>query len=264
MLIERLANRFGLCDLALAWFKSYLSNRSHFVSIRGARSVTRPLSCGVPQGSVLGPILYLGCIPPRWGILLGDTTWAIISMPMILSCIRLSILSVGMIKLILSLRLYIVSKISTAGCLVMSRNKLKLNRDKTELLVISSKYRPRPSLDSILVGDHRIERSDKARNIGVVFDETLSLDKHVSSVCQSALFHLWKIAKIRMYLTSESTKTLVHAYVTCRLDNCNSLVLGSPKYTIQKLQRVQNCAARLIAGQSLGATLVTCGAANCL
>ena len=52
-----------------------------------------------------------------------------------------------------------------------------------------------------------------------------------------------------MNLTSESTKTVVHAYVTCRPDNCNSLLLGSPKYMIQKLQRVQNCAARLEAWQ---------------
>ena len=44
ILTERLANRFGLCDLALAWFKSYLSDRTHFVSIRGGRSVTRSLS----------------------------------------------------------------------------------------------------------------------------------------------------------------------------------------------------------------------------
>ncbi|XP_068741780.1 uncharacterized protein [Montipora capricornis] len=131
----------------------------------------------------------------------------------------------------------------------MSCNKLKLNRDKMELLVISSKYRPRSSLDSILVGDHRVNRSDKAWNIGIVLDETLSLDKHVNSVCKSALFHLWNVAKIRVYLSSESTKTLVHAYVTCRLDNCNSLLLGSPKYMIQKLQRVQNCPKRLVAGQ---------------
>ena len=59
ILIERLANRFGLCNLALAWFKSYLSDRTHFVSIRGVWSVTCSLSCGVPQGSVLGSILYL-------------------------------------------------------------------------------------------------------------------------------------------------------------------------------------------------------------
>ena len=239
ILIERLANRFGLCDLALAWFKSYLSDRTHFVSIRGARSVTRSLSCRVSQGSVLGPILYLLYTSP-----LGDIVRQY---------------SMGYHFLYLSFnslsgddQAYSVAQVESCVRDIdrwMCCNKLKLNRDKTELLVISSKYRPRPSVDSILVGDHRVNRSGKARNIGVAFDETLSLDKHVSSVCKSALFHLWIIAKIRMYLTSESTKTLVHAYVTCRLDNCNSLLLGSPKYMIQKLQRVQNCAARLVAGQ---------------
>ena len=64
----------------------------------------------------------------------------------------------------------------------MSCDKLKLNRDKTKLLIISSKYQPRPSLDSILVGNH-VNRSDKAWNIGVAFDETLAMDKHVSSLC---------------------------------------------------------------------------------
>ena len=120
-------------------------------------------------------------------------------------------------------------------------NKLTIQHGSNALLI--------PSLDSILAGDHRVNRSDKAWNIGIAFDETLSLDKHVSSVCKSTLFHLWNIAKIRMYLTSESKKTLVYAYVTCRLDNCNSLLLRSPKYMVQKLQRVQNCAARLVAGQ---------------
>ena len=57
------------------------------------------------------------------------------------------------------------------------------------------------------------------------------------------------IAKIREYLTIESTKSLVHAFVTCRLDNCNSLLVGSPSHLFQKLQRVQNCAARLVTGQ---------------
>ena len=129
----------------------------------------------------------------------------------------------------------------------MARNKLKLNRDKTELLVISSKHRPCPSLDSILAGDYRVRPSNTARNIGVVFDQTLSLEEHVISVCKSALFHLRNIFKIREYLTVESTKALVHAFVTCRLDNCNSLLIGSPKCLIIKLQCIQNCTARLVA-----------------
>ena len=129
----------------------------------------------------------------------------------------------------------------------MTRNKLKLNRDKTELLVISSRYRPRPSLDSIVVGNCRVCPLISARNIGVVFDQTLSLEKHVNSVCKVALFHLRNIAKIREYLTVDNTKILVHAFVICRLDNCNSLLVGSPKYLFQKLQRIQNCAARLVA-----------------
>ena len=59
-------------------------------------------------------------------------------------------------------------------------------------------------------------------------------------------YHIRYIACIRRFLSEESTKALVHAFVTCRLDNCNSLLYGLPKNQIEKLQRVQNCAGRLV------------------
>ena len=59
ILLNRLSTRFGITGAALSWFSSYLSNRYQFVNIRGQLSSNRPLECGVPQGSVLGPILYL-------------------------------------------------------------------------------------------------------------------------------------------------------------------------------------------------------------
>ena len=77
------------------------------------------------------------------------------------------------------------------------RNKLKLNQDKTELLVISSKYRPRPPLDYIRVGEEVIKSSKQARNLGVGFDQYLDFKEHVKLTCKSAFFRIRSIAKIR-------------------------------------------------------------------
>ena len=72
------------------------------------------------------------------------------------------------------------------------------------------------------------------------------MSKHVTSVCKSAFYHLHNIRRIKNYLSRENRLTLVHAFVTSRLDYCNSLLYGVPKDQISKLQRVQNAAARLV------------------
>ena len=87
---------------------------------------------------------------------------------------------------------------------------------------------------------------DSARNIGVVMDSTLSMVQHVSAVCKSAYAHLRNIAKFRRYLTQDATATLVHSLVTSRLDNMNSLLYGLPDTQLNKLQRIQNHASKVI------------------
>ena len=72
----------------------------------------------------------------------------------------------------------------------MRVNKLKLDTDKPELLIISSKYRPRPLLDSISINDNVAQPSTSARNLGFVMDNSLTLEKHVNSLTKSAFFHL--------------------------------------------------------------------------
>ena len=72
------------------------------------------------------------------------------------------------------------------------------------------------------------------------------MDSHINQVCKTAFYHIHNIRRISKYLSQESLKTLVHAFVTSRLDYCNSLLYGLPKYHISKLQRVQNAAARLV------------------
>ena len=83
----------------------------------------------------------------------------------------------------------------------MTSNKLMLCSDKTELLVLNACHRPRPPLKSVTVDRDVIYASHAAKNIGVWFDEFLSMDKQVRAVCKSALFHPRNIAKIRKYLS---------------------------------------------------------------
>ena len=130
----------------------------------------------------------------------------------------------------------------------MTSNKLMLCSDKTELLVLNACHRPRPPLKSVTVDRDVIYASHAAKNIGVWFDEFLSMDKQVRAVCKSALFHPRNIAKIRKYLSLTRWKILIHAFITSKLDYCNSLLSGLRQDHINKLQLVQHSASRLLTG----------------
>ena len=72
------------------------------------------------------------------------------------------------------------------------------------------------------------------------------MERQVSAICKSTFFHIRNISRIRKFLSVSSAKALVHTFITCRLDNCNSLLYGLPKHLVHRLQLAQNCAARLI------------------
>ena len=128
----------------------------------------------------------------------------------------------------------------------MTIYKLKLNTDKTELAVFYSNFRAKPDLFSIKVGNQIIHPKMSLKNIGAIFDETVSMLLQVNSICKSAFFHRRNISRIRKYLSRTATERLIHAFVTSKLDYYNSLLHGLPKYCIQKLQSVLNAAARLL------------------
>ena len=131
---------------------------------------------------------------------------------------------------------------------ILQTNKLMLNSDKTELLVLNACHRPRPPLESITVGRDVIHASHAAKNIGVWFDEFLSMDKQVKAVYKLPFFHLRNIAKIGKYISPTRCKIWIHAFITSKLDYCNSLLSVLRQDHINKLQLVLNCAARLLTG----------------
>ena len=115
----------------------------------------------------------------------------------------------------------------------MIANKLLLNSNKTEFLVLNACHRLQPNIDSTQIGHDIIHASKSAKTIGVWLDSTLSMDKQISTMCKSAFFHLHNIAKIRKYISLQHCEILLHAFVTAKLDYCNSLLCGLKKEKIQ-------------------------------
>ena len=108
-------------------------------------------------------------------------------------------------------------------------------------------YKKLPPIN-LRIDGHQMQPSQNVRNLGVVFDRHASMETQVKSVCRSAYVQLRRLRRIKKYLPRDSLETLVHAFVSSRLDYCNALYLGIPQKQLSRLQLVQNCAARLLAG----------------
>ncbi len=126
------------------------------------------------------------------------------------------------------------------------QNQLNLNNRKTEFLFLHSNLGDKPNTPTITIKDNLISSFSTARNLGVLFDDNLTLRSHVTSVCKTVYYHNHHISHIRKFLISSAVKTLVHSLVASRLDYCNSVLAGLPDSTLHKLQPIQNSATRLV------------------
>ncbi len=236
-ILMSILRKMGVSGTALLWFESYLSDRSFRVSWRGEVSKSQLLATGVPQGSVLGPLLFsiymssLGSVIQKHGFsyhCYADDTQLYFSFqpddPTVTDRIAACL-----------------SDISSW----MMDHHLQLNLAKTELLVFSAN----PSLHhnfSIQLGSSTITPSRTARNLGVVIDDQLSFTDHIATTARSCRFALYNIRKIRPFLSEQAAQLLVQALVLSRLDYCNALLAGLPACTIKPLQLIQNAAARVV------------------
>lgn len=238
ILLTRLRHVFGIDNVALSFLQSYLSDRRQTVLIQGFVSESTPLKYGVPQGSVLGPLLFLLYTQPLPHVIdnhsvshsefADDTQLYNSSHP-------------SQIQTLLSTSEHCISDVKQW----MTQNKLQLNDSKTEALLVGGKGASDQAL-KLTIGHSEITFSKSVRNLGVMFDDELSMRVHVNKVCQLAYYELRKISTIRHYLSQQATETLVTSLVLSRLDYGNSLLAGIPDTLLNKLQKVQNSAARLV------------------
>jgi hypothetical protein len=183
MLLNILNSAYHITGTALQWFKSYLANRSFKVKIGNIYSKSYPLPTGVPQGSVLGPILFnifssgLASIFTEENVsayfYADDTQFYVTFDP---NCPESENKARALIQ-----------HLFTKLILWMDKHHLKLNTDKTVFLPISrDKVR---TFDPLLVGSYSVEPSHKVRNLGFIFNRSLTITDHVSYIRQSTFYH---------------------------------------------------------------------------
>ena len=144
LLLPRLQNSFGITGTVLQWFNSYLSNGTQFVMINKANSTVRDLLVGFPQGSVLGPVLYLLYTAPLAEVIRSyDLDYHLYADD---TQLYFSFISVDN-----DAAKSRVEDCISAICHWMNLNELKLNHNKTEVILIHSKYRPHPSFQSCVL-----------------------------------------------------------------------------------------------------------------
>ncbi len=183
ILLNRLEISVGISGSALAWFKSYLSDRHQFIAVNEEVSYRSQVQYGVPQGSLLGLLLFtlymlpLGNIIRKHGVSFhcyADDT-----------------------QLYISLRpgeTHQIEKLKECTDDIkswMTNNFLLLNSEKTEVLIIRPKNHTSNNLEHCLTLDCcSLDSSSSVRNLGVLFDSNLSFDSHLSSICKTAFIQI--------------------------------------------------------------------------
>ena len=241
LLLERLKSDFGIDGLAFSWLQSYLSNITQYVKLGNHSSSPVELLAGVPQGSVLGPLLFTTYTSPLSNIIHGfevffhqyadDTS-------------LFSILSSDS----MSDQLRNLRKCTDAINDWNLVNFLQLNPQKSEIMFIGTPVRLKTmSLPtSINVAGTLLPSSTTLKLLGVTFDSHLSFKEHSASIIKSCNHLIWSIRHIRPLLSVDTTSALARSLVLSRLDYCNSLLYGTSTYLILSLQRVQNKLAKLV------------------
>lgn len=232
ILINRLRSKFGLRGTVLSWIESFIRDRTQAVCSSGVYSSSTCVGCGVPQGSVLGPILFLlytaDALENAHRHSYADDT-------QLYTCTRAGDCVTALQRL---------SECIAAINEWMCSNRLKLNTDKTQFTCLGTRQQLSKIDISSLPG---IELLPEVTLLGVKLDQQLTFAAHFRQLSGRCYYQLRQLRTVRNMLTPDTAKSLVTALVLSRLDYCNSVFAGTSDTVARLFRSVIRAAARLIA-----------------
>ena len=229
----------GVRGQTLEWFKSYVSNRSQVVFINGVLSEYEQIKCGVPQGSILGPLLFLIYINDLSSIIdFATTRMYADDTNLTFTACNIPELQEQMSVDIQCLKNWLIA------------NKLTLNVIKTEFMLIGSRQRIATMTESMntLLNGISLNRVNCSKCLGVEIDEFLTWDTHIASVSKKVSSGLSIMTKIKPFIPISSLLNIYQSIVEPYFDYCSIVWNGIGDNLADKLQKLQNRAARVITG----------------
>ena len=221
---------------ALSWIKSYLTNRSQFVRVGANRSAEVFCEHGVPQGSVLGPLLFTLYIAPVANVITSHEV----------SHLQYADDTQLYIALDKDESIEILQNCADAVYSWFAQNGLSLNPEKSEAILLGTgaRLRCKDRIPSVSFAETTVGIRTSVKSLGVTIDSGLTFNEHVDNICKASAYHIRSLRHIRRFIDEDAATSVATALVSARIDYCNSLLYGTSKANIDKLQRLQNSLAR--------------------
>ena len=229
-------NHYGIRGKGNDWFKSYLSNRTQYVSIQGVDSGTEEIIFGVPQGSVLGPLLFL--------IYINDLHNAIKCSTVYHFADDTNLLNINTSPKKIQKQINYDLK-----CLFewLLANKISLNRSKTELIFFHKPGHPITNFQfKIKINGHKILPTDNIKYLGFYLDSTLSGKYHCDILTSKLKRANGMLSKIRHYVPKEELKSIYYAIFSSHMVYGSQIWGQKSGASFDKISRLQNRALRII------------------
>ena len=237
LLLKKLRH-YKLSAEAVNWFSSYLLNRKQKVVINNTESATENIVCGVPQGSILGPLLFL--------LFINDLPLYTNNVSTDLYADDTTLFQIGESQVSIERSLQLALLNLSEWCKL---NGMLLNTAKTKVMIITT-VQKRLHLNNnylhLTYNDDTLKTVETEKVLGVHIDNNLTWSVHIDSIAKKISSNLWLLSKLKEYLSTEHRVQFYKTYIQPHIDYCSSIWGGTSQHNLNRIYRLQKRAVKII------------------